>query len=85
MRVRDKLGRHGGVPHPAVQKNDHRCGVRFGIVSRRKEEVGYEISPRRVEIDEGVGILEKFAIAGFAKGGRFNELFNHEGERIDRC
>jgi hypothetical protein len=37
-----------------------------------------------VKIDERMGILEQFAVAGFADGRGFNKFFYHVGSRNDR-
>ena len=62
--VRNELGGHGQVPHPAVQEENDRsvCGLR--IMAGREEEVGSEITCRRVKVNERVCSLEEFLISG---------------------
>jgi hypothetical protein len=82
--VRNELSGHRNVPHAAVKKDDYRGARGARVVSRRKEKVRGKILGRRVKIDERMGILEQFAVAGFADGRGFNKFFYHVGSRNDR-
>lgn len=83
--VGHELGGHGEIPHSTMEEENDRCFRGLGVMSGRKEEVGREIPAGRVEVDERVGLLEKFLIACFADGGCFDELVDHVAAGMERC
>ena len=75
--VGDELGGHGGVPEASVEEDDDGAAVGVGIVILGDEEVGDEVSVGGVEVDEGVGVLEQFAVAGLSDGRGIDEFVDH--------
>ena len=82
--VRDKLGRHGEIPHATMEEEYYGRGRGPGIVARREEKVSDQVSAGGMEVNEGLSVFEKFTVARFADGRGLDELVDHGADEVER-
>ncbi len=74
MTLRDELSGHGGIPEPAMEKEDTIEVRGFGIMSGGEKEVRRERTLGGFVIDIRVRVLEELAVASLSDGRCFCQL-----------